>query len=107
MPLQTILIILLLILLMGALPAWPYSADWGWRQTEQQAETFATKVKERVPCSGDPYQRIMGWLLPALPSREGNRPVQDELVNAPRGTPWLGPTSQGNLHRVHSGILAA
>ena len=30
MPLQTILIILLLILLIGALPAWPYSADWGY-----------------------------------------------------------------------------
>ena len=30
MPLQTILIILLLLLLIGALPAWPYSADWGY-----------------------------------------------------------------------------
>ena len=60
MPLQTILIILLLILLMGALPAWPYSADWGWRQTEQQAETFANKVKKRVPCSGTRRRRPRG-----------------------------------------------
>jgi Protein of unknown function (DUF3309) len=30
MPLQTILIILLLLLLIGALPTWPYSADWGY-----------------------------------------------------------------------------
>jgi hypothetical protein len=30
------------------------------RQTKEQAEAFAIKVKERVPCSGDPYQRIMG-----------------------------------------------
>ena len=30
MPLQTILIILLLLLLIGALPAWPYSTDWGY-----------------------------------------------------------------------------
>jgi Protein of unknown function (DUF3309) len=30
MPVQTILIILLLILLVGALPTWPYSADWGY-----------------------------------------------------------------------------
>ncbi|TMJ96399.1 MAG: DUF3309 domain-containing protein [Alphaproteobacteria bacterium] len=29
MPLQTILIIVLLLLLIGALPTWPYSADWG------------------------------------------------------------------------------
>jgi len=36
------------------------------RQTEQQVEMFANKVKERVPCSGDPYQRIMGWLLPRI-----------------------------------------
>jgi hypothetical protein len=25
------------------------------RETEKQAEGFAKKVKERVPCSGDPY----------------------------------------------------
>jgi hypothetical protein len=36
------------------------------RQTEKQAEAFAKKVMERVPCSGDPYQRIMGWLLPRI-----------------------------------------
>ena len=30
MPLQTILIIVLLLLLIGALPTWPYSADWGY-----------------------------------------------------------------------------
>jgi hypothetical protein len=36
------------------------------RQTKEQAEAFANKVKERVPCSGDPYQRIMGWLMPRI-----------------------------------------
>jgi len=36
------------------------------RQTKEQAEAFAKKVMERVPCSGDPYQRIMGWLLPRI-----------------------------------------
>jgi hypothetical protein len=25
------------------------------RQTKEQAEAFAKKVKDRVPCSGDPY----------------------------------------------------
>jgi hypothetical protein len=30
MPLQTILIIVLLLLLIGALPTWPYSTDWGY-----------------------------------------------------------------------------
>ena len=30
MPLTTILIILLVLLLVGALPAWPYSAGWGY-----------------------------------------------------------------------------
>jgi hypothetical protein len=28
--LSTILIIVLILLLLGALPAWPYSADWGY-----------------------------------------------------------------------------
>lgn len=29
--LSTIVIILLILLLIGALPAWPYSANWGYR----------------------------------------------------------------------------
>jgi hypothetical protein len=33
------------------------------RQTKEQAEAFAIKV---VPCSGDPYHRIMGWLVPRI-----------------------------------------
>ncbi|MGC2224250.1 MAG: DUF3309 family protein [Methylocella sp.] len=28
--LSTILIVLLILLLIGALPAWPYSAEWGY-----------------------------------------------------------------------------
>ena len=36
------------------------------RRTGKQAETFAKKVMERVSCSGDPYQRIMGWLSPRI-----------------------------------------
>ena len=35
-------------------------------QTEEQAAIFAKKAVERVPCSGDRHQRIMGWLLPRL-----------------------------------------
>ncbi|MCK0508369.1 DUF3309 family protein [Aromatoleum anaerobium] len=31
MALSTILIILLVLLLIGALPAWPYSSSWGYR----------------------------------------------------------------------------
>jgi hypothetical protein len=27
---QTILLIILVLLLLGALPTWPYSADWGY-----------------------------------------------------------------------------
>jgi hypothetical protein len=34
------------------------------RKTEEQAAAFATKAKARVPSKHDPYQRIMGWLLP-------------------------------------------
>ena len=30
------------------------------RKTEEQAAAFAKKAMERVPCSGDVYQRIMG-----------------------------------------------
>jgi hypothetical protein len=30
MPLSTILIIILILLLIGALPTWPYSAGWGY-----------------------------------------------------------------------------
>ena len=30
MPLSTILIIVLILLLVGALPSWPYSAGWGY-----------------------------------------------------------------------------
>jgi len=30
------------------------------RQTKEQAEAFAKKVKDRVPCSGDPHERVMG-----------------------------------------------
>jgi Protein of unknown function (DUF3309) len=29
MPLGTILLIILILLLLGALPTWPYSGDWG------------------------------------------------------------------------------
>jgi hypothetical protein len=36
------------------------------RRTRKQADTFAKKVMERVPCSGDPYDRIMGWLSPRI-----------------------------------------
>jgi hypothetical protein len=28
--LTTIILIVLVLLLIGALPAWPYSRDWGW-----------------------------------------------------------------------------
>jgi hypothetical protein len=34
------------------------------RRTQEQAAAFATKAKEKVPGSGDPYQRVMAWLLP-------------------------------------------
>lgn len=27
---QTVLVILLVLLLLGALPLWPYSSGWGW-----------------------------------------------------------------------------
>jgi hypothetical protein len=30
MPLRTILIIVLVLLVVGALPSWPYSAGWGY-----------------------------------------------------------------------------
>jgi len=30
MPLGTILIIVLIVLLLGTIPAWPYSKDWGY-----------------------------------------------------------------------------
>jgi len=30
MPLGTILIVLLILLLLGALPSWPYSRSWGY-----------------------------------------------------------------------------
>lgn len=33
MALSTILIILLILLLIGAVPAWPYSSGWGYRPT--------------------------------------------------------------------------
>lgn len=33
MTLGTILLIVLIILLLGALPAWPYSRDWGYMPT--------------------------------------------------------------------------
>ena len=36
------------------------------RHTEEQAEPFAKKAIERIPSSGDPYRRIMGWLLPRI-----------------------------------------
>jgi hypothetical protein len=36
------------------------------RQSEEHAAIFAKKVVDRVPCGGDPYRRIMGWLSPRL-----------------------------------------
>jgi hypothetical protein len=41
------------------------------RQTREQAEAFAKKVQQRVPCSGDPYLRIMGWLVPRIAKSNG------------------------------------
>ena len=36
------------------------------RQTHEQTSAFARKAleKHQVRCSGDPYERIMAWLLP-------------------------------------------
>jgi hypothetical protein len=34
------------------------------RQTEEQARPFAKKAMERIPSNGDPYRRVMSWLLP-------------------------------------------
>jgi hypothetical protein len=34
------------------------------RQTEEQARPFAKKAVERIPSRGDPYRRVMSWLLP-------------------------------------------
>jgi hypothetical protein len=39
------------------------------RKTKEQALAFANSAKDRVPCSGDPFTKITGWLLPRL-----NRP---------------------------------
>jgi hypothetical protein len=36
------------------------------RRTKEQAQSFAKKVKDRVPCSGDPYERVVGWLVPRI-----------------------------------------
>jgi hypothetical protein len=36
------------------------------RQTEEQAKPFAKKAMERIPSSGDPYRKIMRWLLPRI-----------------------------------------
>ena len=33
------------------------------RRTEEQAP-FAKKAMERIPSRGDPYRRVMSWLLP-------------------------------------------
>jgi hypothetical protein len=40
------------------------SLPQGKRQTEEQAKPFAQKAMERMPSGGDPYRRIMRWLLP-------------------------------------------
>jgi hypothetical protein len=36
------------------------------RQTPEQTASFARKAieKHQVPCSGDPYETVMAWLLP-------------------------------------------
>ncbi len=34
------------------------------RENEEHAVAFTKKAMERIPSSGDPYRRIMGWLLP-------------------------------------------
>jgi hypothetical protein len=34
------------------------------RQTEEQANAFAQKAKDRIPSIRDPHKKIMGWLLP-------------------------------------------
>jgi hypothetical protein len=34
------------------------------RRTEEQAKPFAKKAMERIPSRGDPYRRVMSWLLP-------------------------------------------
>jgi hypothetical protein len=34
------------------------------RQTEEQANTFANKVTERIRSVRDPHRKIMSWLLP-------------------------------------------
>jgi hypothetical protein len=33
------------------------------RQTEEQVRPFAKKAMERIPSTGDPYRRVMSWLL--------------------------------------------
>jgi hypothetical protein len=36
------------------------------RQTEEQAKPFAKNAMERIPSRGDPYRKIMRWLLPCI-----------------------------------------
>ncbi|MDC4206523.1 MAG: DUF3309 domain-containing protein [Candidatus Manganitrophus sp.] len=51
---STILIVLLVLLLIGALPAWPYSANWGYGPTgggidsSHPADTGADRTPLRI-----------------------------------------------------------
>src|SRR5438445_4806182 len=52
------------------------------RQTEEQAKPFAKKAMERIPSSGDPYRKIMRWLLPRIGRRQGGDLLFPRAVEA-------------------------
>jgi hypothetical protein len=57
-----ILLVLLVLLLVGALPAWPHAADWGYRP----ASVLVTLVVVVVVLV------LLGWLpAPQWPARNG------------------------------------
>jgi hypothetical protein len=73
------------------------------RQTQDQADAFATKAIERIPSVRDPHTKIMRWLLP----RTGREGVVDFDINREGAfftrVSWTRPKGEGVAARPTDG----
>ena len=61
---RTLLIIVIILLLIGALPAWPYSAGWGFRAPAEDASgSDAMLVVGRYAIREDLLEALLRGLL--------------------------------------------
>ena len=76
------------------------------RQTEEQAEAFATQIKDKYKFSNDgadPYQTVRGWLLSYLSLTRGNAKDKREMPDDEKSTDLGRSAAERKALRVRGG----